>query len=93
MVASGVKTTNVPLASLVLDSFVSSINKPLLKLADFCLPSLKAVTSKSSLKAFTAFVPTPFKPTDFWKALLSYFAPVLILLTTSTILPNGIPLP
>ena len=93
MVLSGVNTTKVPLASVVLVSLVSSISCPFLKLADLCFPSLKAVTKKSSLKAFTALVPTPFKPTDFWNALLSYFAPVLILLTTSTIFPSGIPRP
>jgi hypothetical protein len=34
-------------------------------------------------------VPTPFNPTDFLKASLSYLAPVLIFETTSTTLPNG----
>ena len=43
--------------------------------------------------ALTAFVPTPFNPTDFLKALESYFPPVFIFDTTSTTLPNGIPLP
>ena len=93
MEESGVNTTKVPLASVVLTSLVSLINTPFLKVAVLCLPSLNAVTKKSSLSAFTALVPTPFKPTDFWKALLSYLAPVLILLTTSTIFPSGIPRP
>ena len=39
----------------------------------------------------TALIPTPFNPTDFLKALLSYFAPVFILLETSTTLPSGTP--
>ncbi len=45
------------------------------------------------LNAFTALIPTPFNPTDFLKALLSYFAPVFILLETSTTLPSGTPRP
>ena len=35
----------------------------------------------------------PFKPTDFLNALLSYLAPVFILLDTSTTLPRGTPRP
>ena len=34
-----------------------------------------------------------FNPTDFLKALVSYFPPVFILLTTSLTLQRGIPLP
>lgn len=44
-------------------------------------------------QAFTALIPTPFKPTDFLNALLSYLAPVFILLDTSTTLPRGTPRP
>ena len=33
--------------------------------------------------AFTAFVPTPFRPTDFWNTSVSYFPPVMILDTQS----------
>ncbi len=43
--------------------------------------------------AFTALVPTPFRPTAFLKALESYLPPVSIFETTSTTFPRGIPLP
>ena len=59
----------------------------------FNLPSLIDWTSKDDDRALTAFVPTPFKPTDFLNARVSYFPPVFILETTSTTLPSGIPLP
>ena len=36
---------------------------------------------------------TPFSPTDFWNAAVSYFPPVLILDTQSITFPRGIPLP
>ena len=51
------------------------------------------LTLEPHLNAFTAFKPTPFKPTDFLKALSSYFPPVLSLLTASIIFPCGIPRP
>ena len=77
---------------------VSSKNSSLSKLpcensaeADF--PSLVDSTLKKVDKAFTAFVPTPFNPTDFLKAFESYFPPVFILETTSTTFPSGIPRP
>jgi hypothetical protein len=41
----------------------------------------------------TAFWPTPFKPTDFWKVSLSYLAPVLMIDTQSMSLPSGMPRP
>ena len=50
-------------------------------------------TLKNDDNAFTAFVPTPFRPTDFLKAFESYLPPVFIFETTSTTLPSGIPLP
>ena len=50
-------------------------------------------TLKNSDNALTAFVPTPFKPTAFLNALVSYLPPVLILETQSKTFPSGIPLP
>ena len=68
-------------------------NSPLEKSTSFFCPSLTEKTLKDSERAFTAFVPTPFKPIDFLKASESYFPPVLIWETHSKTLPNGIPLP
>ena len=59
------KVTSVPLSSPVFSSFLSESKTPLLNSAVFCLPSRNAVTLKYSLKAFTAFVPTPLSPTLF----------------------------
>ena len=70
-----------------------SIISPNSKLTIFDFPSRTDSTLKEEDKAFTAFVPTPFRPTDFLKALVSYFPPVFIRETTSTTLPSGIPLP
>ena len=50
-------------------------------------------TRKLEDKAFTALVPTPFRPTDFWNAPESYLPPVLILDTQSITLPKGMPRP
>ena len=65
--------------------------------AFFCTAGLTTTVidelSKLSDKAFTALIPTPFKPTDFLKASESYFAPVFILDEASTSLPKGIPRP
>jgi hypothetical protein len=43
--------------------------------------------------AFTALVPTPFKPTENWKTSSLYLPPVLICETQSTSLPSGMPRP
>ena len=59
----------------------------------FLSPSRKASILKLIDNAFTALIPTPFNPTDFLKALESYFAPVFIFEATSINLPNGIPRP
>ena len=42
-------------------------------------PSRQAMISKWDERAFTALMPTPFRPTDFLKASPSYLPPVLIL--------------
>ena len=60
------------------------------QLADF---RIKCLILKYDDKALTALDPTPFKPTDFWNASESYFAPVFIFAAQSISLPNGIPLP
>jgi hypothetical protein len=57
------------------------------------LPSRKAWISKNSLKAFTALMPTPLRPTERLKTSLSYFAPVLICAAHSMSLPSGMPRP
>ena len=93
MFVSGTNSTFVPLL-LELDSTGESdlrspkLNKALL----LCLSRLDS-TIKLEESAFTALVPTPFKPTDFLKALESYLPPVFILETTSTTFPKGIPRP
>jgi hypothetical protein len=46
-----------------------------------------------SESAFTAFCPTPLRPTAFWNVSLSYFAPVLMIETQSTSFPSGMPRP
>jgi hypothetical protein len=56
-------------------------------------PSRQLVTSKSAESAFTAFVPTPLRPTENWKTSSLYLPPVLIWLTHSTSLPSGMPRP
>ena len=50
-------------------------------------PSRYDFTSKWELRAFTAFTPTPFRPTLFLNALLSYLPPVFSTLTASTSFP------
>ena len=91
--SSGIKETLVPF--LLEDSSNNSllINLPCSNSAEADLLSLLDSTLKKEDNALTALVPTPFKPTDFLKALESYLPPVFILETTSTTLPNGIPLP
>ena len=93
MVSSGLNSTSVPFFSFEEVNLCSFINSPLLNSAVLDCPSRKAVTLKLIDNAFTALVPTPFNPIDFLNASLSYFPPVFILETTSTTLPNGIPLP
>ena len=69
---------------------IASLNVPS---ASRVLPSRTDCTLKYCDKAFTALVPTPFSPTDFLKARVSYFPPVFILDTASIILPSGMPRP
>ena len=73
--------------------FISSTTSAREKRIDFVFPSRNAWISKWSDSAFTALIPTPFRPTDFWNASESYFAPVLIFAAQSISLPNGIPRP
>ena len=90
---SGIKLISVPFFSVVTSSLKSSEITPPENSATFTFPSRTDFTMKYSESALTAFVPTPFNPTDFLNALLSYFPPVFILETASTTLPKGIPLP
>ena len=85
-------STYVPFLSSVSSRF-SLERTPSLNSADFVFPSLVDATTKLEDNALTALVPTPFSPTDFLKALVSYLPPVFILDTTSTTFPIGIPLP
>ena len=78
---------------MVLVILWSLIKTPFSNSEAFVLPSRYDCTLKVELKALTAFVPTPFNPTDFLKALESYFPPVFILLTQSFTFPKGIPRP
>ena len=89
---SGVNRIYVPFGSVDLPprSFWSF---PREKLACLNLPSRTLLTSKSEESAFTAFVPTPFRPTLNWKTSSLYLPPVLIWLTHSTTLPRGMPRP
>ena len=87
--SSGTKRTSVPFRSLEIVR-PSSTNSPLVNFANAFSPSRTELTSKLSESAFTALVPTPFRPTLNWNTSLLYFAPVLILETHSTNLPNGI---
>ena len=83
----------VPLRLVVDSTFASSVSSPSSKPARFIWPSRTLSTTNSVLSAFTALVPTPFKPTDFLKARLSYLPPVLIFETQSTTFPSGMPRP
>ena len=71
----------------------SRFSFPRSKLACLNFPSRKLFTSKLEESAFTAFVPTPFRPTENWKTSSLYLPPVLIWLTHSTTLPSGMPRP
>ena len=90
---SGVNLIKVPFLSSVLTISKSSFIVPFEKTAFLTSPSLNDVTEKESDNALTAFVPTPFKPTDFLNASESYLPPVFILETQSKTFPKGIPLP
>ena len=85
--------TLVPFLFDVEEGLISSTRTPLSNSAIFIIPSLTEKTENVSDNALTALHPTPFNPTDFLKALVSYFPPVFIFETTSTTFPNGIPLP
>ena len=56
-------------------------------------PSRKLTTSNSEDRAFTAFVPTPFRPTENWNTSSLNLPPVLTLLTQSMTFPSGMPRP
>ena len=87
------KVMDVP--SLAVDGATlwSLVMEPLLNSATLICPSRMDSTLKKELKALTALVPTPFKPTDFLKARESYLPPVLIFETQSITFPKGIPRP
>ena len=91
--SSGIKETFVPFLLEVSSNNSLFIKFPCSNSAEADLLSLLDSTLKKDDKAFTALVPTPFKPTDFLNAFESYFPPVFILETTSTTFPSGIPLP
>ena len=92
MVSSGTKDTFVPFLLEVSSSKSWLVRFPCSNSAEADLLSRVDSTLKKDDKALTALVPTPFSPTDFLKALESYFPPVFIFETTSTTLPKGIPL-
>ena len=56
-------------------------------------PSRTERTVNSSESAFTAFVPTPFIPTENWNASVLNLPPVFSSETQSTTFPRGIPRP
>ncbi len=91
--ASGVNLTNVPLGSSVGKSGVSVSSWARLNSARRAMPSRLAWMTNDELRALTALMPTPLSPTDFLNALLSYFAPVLMIEATSTSFPRGMPRP
>ena len=65
---SGMKLTKVPLGSVVLPFFTLPTCTPFSKVAVAYSPSRYDVTVKYDERAFTALVPTAFKPTENWKA-------------------------
>ena len=85
---------DVPFLSSVFLILSSTTVFPFSNWACFISPSLKDSIWNFVDKAFTALSPTPFNPTDFWKASESYFPPVLIFETQSIriIRENQIPL-
>ena len=85
--------TLVPRRFVELSIGKSLVKFPNSKTASFNSFSRLDSTVNLSERAFTALVPTPFRPTDFLNALESYFPPVFILETTSTTFPKGIPRP
>ena len=93
MSLSGENNTFVPFFCGVFSKGKSFTTSPLVNDTFLSSPSLMDSTEKSAESAFTALVPTPFKPTDFLKALESYLPPVFILETTSFTFPRGMPLP
>ena len=93
MSLSGMNSISVPLVDESLTTLKSSISSPLEKSTSFFWPSLIEKTLNDSDNAFTAFVPTPFKPIDFLNASESYLPPVFIWETHSKTFPSGIPLP
>ena len=90
---SGIKLTNVPFFSFVSCSWSSLVILPLENSTFLTFPSRKDFMQKYEERAFTALIPTPFKPTDFLNTLESYLAPVFIFDATSITLLRGIPLP
>ena len=82
----------VPFSSAVA-SVASLCSWPRSNVAVRTLPSRNDFTVKCRLSAFTAFTPTPLRPTLFLNALESYLPPVLSTLTASMSLPWGMPRP
>ena len=93
IVSSAKNSTYVPFTSL--DEVISEIIflSPFEKSRHISFLSLKDLILNFSDNALTAFIPTPFNPTDFLNTSESYFPPVLILETQSSTFPRGIPLP
>ena len=92
IVSSGVKETNVPLRSSVAPE-VSFTSSPRSNSTCANLPSRTERARNFVESALTAFVPTPFMPTENWKTSLLNLPPVLSSLTQSRSLPSGIPRP
>ena len=67
MELSAIKLVLVPFLFVDSEMGWSSMTSPFSKSTLFCFPSLHEVTSNQVDKAFTAFVPTPLRPTDFLK--------------------------
>ncbi len=93
IVSSGRKFTFVPFRRPDSSTSDSKVKSPVENSAAFNLFSRTDSTLKKEESALTALVPTPFNPTDFLKARVSYFPPVFILETTSTTFPSGMPRP
>jgi len=93
MVGSGVKRTSVPSGASPSLPCLSDLSLPRSKLARRNLPSRNEATSNADDSAFTALVPTPFRPTENWNTSSLYLPPVLICETHSTTLPSGMPRP
>ena len=83
----------VPVRSSTPLSHLSDTSRPLAKVTVCASPSRteRAVNSLESI--FTAFTPTPFRPTVFLNASPEYLPPVFILLTAAESDLSGMPRP